>query len=230
MEVIPVIDLKGGRVVRARMGQREKYQPIVTPLSATSHPLDVARGLLSLYPFQSLYIADLDAIERRGENAAAIDRLNAAFPDVMIWVDNGIAERDAADRWLASGQGRLVIGSEAQCDGRVARHFVDNDRVALSLDFRGASFQGPTELLVNPGFWPRRVIVMTLERVGSEAGPDLGRISHIGSVASGRKMYAAGGVRGIDDVSALKQAGVAGALVASCLHDGRLTADDLDRL
>ena len=35
MEVIPVIDIKGGAVVRARMGRREQYRPIQTPLSPT---------------------------------------------------------------------------------------------------------------------------------------------------------------------------------------------------
>jgi phosphoribosylformimino-5-aminoimidazole carboxamide ribotide isomerase len=230
MEVIPVIDLKGGLVVRARMGERDKYQPIVTPLSPTSDPLDVAGGLLSLYPFASLYLADLDAIEGRGDNTATIDRLAAAFPDLVIWVDNGIAGQQAADTWLARGQGRLVIGSETQGDGSVARHFANNDRVALSLDYRGPSFQGPPELLSDPDTWPQRVIVMTLERVGSDAGPDLDRISRIRSIAPGRRIYAAGGVRGIDDLLKLKQADAAGALVASCLHDGRLSKRDLDQL
>jgi HisA/HisF family protein len=230
MEVIPVIDLKGGHVVRARMGQRHQYQPIVTPLSPSSDPLDVARGLLSLYPFQSFYVADLDAIEGRGDNTAALDALAAAFPDLIVWVDNGIAEQDAADKWLANWPGSLVIGSETQRGCSVARQFADNERVAVSLDFRGASFQGPPQLLADPALWPQRVIVMTLERVGSDAGPDLGRISAVRSAAPDRHIYAAGGVRGIDDLLRLKQAGVAGALVASCLHDGRLTKEDLRRL
>ena len=34
MEIIPVLDLKGGVVVRARMGERHLYAPIVTPLAA----------------------------------------------------------------------------------------------------------------------------------------------------------------------------------------------------
>src|SRR5262245_9451555 len=71
MEVIPVIDLRGGVVVRARMGQRDHYRPIETPLSATSDAVDVTRGLLSLFPFRTLYVADLDAIERTGNNDAA---------------------------------------------------------------------------------------------------------------------------------------------------------------
>ena len=46
MEIIPVVDLERGRVVRARLGRREEYRPIETPLSATSDPVDVARDFL----------------------------------------------------------------------------------------------------------------------------------------------------------------------------------------
>ena len=62
MEVIPVIDLKGGAVVRARLGLRQSYAPIVTTLARTSAPLDVVAGLLTIHPFRTVYIADLDAI------------------------------------------------------------------------------------------------------------------------------------------------------------------------
>src|SRR5215471_20002462 len=75
MEIIPVIDLKGDTVVHARMGRRDDYRPIRTPLSATSDPVDVTRGLLSIHPFTTLYVADLDAIERRDDNRPALDRL-----------------------------------------------------------------------------------------------------------------------------------------------------------
>ena len=77
MEIIPVIDVMGGVVVRARMGQRAQYRPIVTPLSATSDPVDVARGLLSIHAFKTLYVADLDAIAGRKDNRAALIRLRA---------------------------------------------------------------------------------------------------------------------------------------------------------
>ena len=52
-------------------------------------------------------------------------------------------------------------------------------RIVLSLDFRGDAFQGPQEILAEPALWPQRVIVMTLARVGSGAGPDLERLAAI---------------------------------------------------
>ena len=86
----------------------------------------------------------------------------------------------------------------------------------------------PPDLLANPGCWPERVIVMTLDRVGSHGGPDLDRLRAVKSAA--RKVYAAGGVRDAADLHALAEAGIAGALIASSLHNGRLTAADLQKI
>ena len=230
MEIIPVIDLKGGQVVRARMGQRDQYRPIETPLSPTSDPVDVTRGLLSVFPFRALYVADLEAIERTGNSDAILARLRAVFPHLAFWVDNGIAEPDAANRWLESSRGHLVLGSEVQRDTTLVSSLKDDPRAILSLDFRGDAFVGPPALLATPDIWPRRVIVMTLARVGSGAGPDIDRLTEIRDVAGQRHLYAAGGVRDTGDLTALKRAGIAGTLVASALHDGVLTATTMREL
>ena len=96
MKIIPVLDLQRGQVVRARFGLRSEYRPIETPLSPSSDPVDVAGGLLRLYPFQTMYVADLDAIERVGENNSSLLRLRTSFPDLALWVDNGAREIKAA--------------------------------------------------------------------------------------------------------------------------------------
>jgi phosphoribosylformimino-5-aminoimidazole carboxamide ribotide isomerase len=179
MDIIPVLDLKQGMVVHARMGRRNEYRPIETPLSPTSDPVDVARGLLRVHPFATLYVADLDAIARNGDNHAALTRLRASFPQVTLWVDNGICDCYSAWDWLEAGWGHLVLGSETQRDPKVVRHLARDARVALSLDFRGPSFQGPRALLDDAACWPQKVIAMTLARVGSGAGPDLERLCAI---------------------------------------------------
>jgi phosphoribosylformimino-5-aminoimidazole carboxamide ribotide isomerase len=230
MEIIPVIDIMDGRVVRARMGQRDQYHPIETPLSATSDPLDVAQGLLSIFPFRTLYIADLDAIMGRGNGQAALVGLKNAFPRLEIWVDNGLADKSAARIWLDGGWGHLVLGSETQADAALVENLKDDPHVVLSLDFRGDSFVGPASLLADADVWPRRVIVMTLARVGSGAGPDIARLIDIRKTSPDRQIYAAGGVRDVDDLIALKRAGIAGALIATSLHDGRLKRSDIERL
>jgi len=230
MEIIPVLDLKGGVVVRARMGERHLYAPIATPLAATSDPLDVARGLLAVHPFATLYVADLDAIEGRGDNGATLQRIKHACPGVALWVDSGIADASAAARWLDTGLGSLVLGSETQADAALVRSVAADDRVILSLDFRGADFQGPPAILDEPSIWPTRVIAMTLGRVGSGAGPDVDRLAAVRRIAAGRRIYAAGGVRDAADLAALARAGIAGALIATALHDGRLGRAEIEAL
>jgi len=228
MEIIPVIDLKGGQVVRARLGQRALYRPIETPLAPTSDPLDVTRGLLTVFPFRALYIADLDAIEGTGNSDAVLARLKAGYPELELWIDNGIADAQAARRFLDAAYGRLVLGSEAQRDTALVASLKHDPSVVLSLDFRGDAFIGPPSLLAQPDVWPARIIVMTLARVGSGAGPDLSRLGEIRARAGDAALYAAGGVRNAGDLAALKHEGIAGALVASSLHAGELTRADLE--
>ena len=230
MEVIPVLDLKEGVVVHARMGRRDQYRPIETPLASTSNPVDVARGLLAIHPFETFYIADLDAIENAGNNDAALTRLKTELPNLVFWVDNGVADLARANSWLDVGLGNLVLGSESQRDGALVRRLSGDNRVILSLDYRGDAFLGPVALLSDAADWPRKIIAMTLARVGSANGPDLNRLAAIKAAAPDKLIYAAGGVRDPADLAALQHAGIEGALVASSLHNGKLTGAQLARL
>ena len=123
LQAIPVIDLMGGQVVRARMGDRASYRPLESPLSPTSDPVDVVRGLLSVFPFATFYVADLDAIQGSGHNCQTLRRIRAEFPSLQIWVDNGVAVASAFDAFIGAGLGTPVIGSESQRDGKlIAQH------------------------------------------------------------------------------------------------------------
>jgi phosphoribosylformimino-5-aminoimidazole carboxamide ribotide isomerase len=228
LQAIPVIDLMDGEVVRARMGDRASYRSLESPLSPTSDPVAVVRGLLAVYPFPTLYVADLDAIQRNGDNFPALRRIRAKFPGLQMWVDNGAADAAALEAVIGAGLDAPVLGSESQRDSALIAQRRDSRQVVLSLDFRGDAFQGPAEILAEPGLWPQRVIVMTLARVGSSAGPDLKRFAAIRSIAGAREIYAAGGVRDAADLSALKAAGAAGALIATALHERRIVRADLE--
>ena len=230
MQAIPVIDLKRGAVVRARMGERASYPPLVSPLAPTSDPVAVVGGLIAVYPFPTLYVADLDAIEGKGDNLSTLGRLRSEFPALEMWIDNGAADSSALEALIGAGLGAPVIGSESQRDGALVSRHRDSMRVVLSLDFRGEAFQGPAEILAEPALWPRRVIVMTLARVGSGAGPDLERLAAIRSIAGNREIYAAGGVRDAADLKALKAAGASGALIATALHERRVVRADLEAI
>ena len=230
MRAIPVIDLMHGRVVRARMGDRASYRPLESPLSPTSDAVDVVRGLLGVFPFRTLYVADLDAIQGEGDNVPVLSRIRKELPALQMWVDNGAADTLAVEALIGAGLGTPVVGSESQRDSTLIAQHRDSTRIVLSLDFRGDAFQGPQEILAEPALWPHRIIVMTLARVGSGVGPDLERLASIQSIAGGREIYAAGGVRNATDLRALKKTGVSGALIATALHEQRIVRSDLETM
>lgn len=232
MDTIPVIDLKAGQVVHARRGDRANYRPIETPLSPSAEPVAVARGLMALHGFRRLYVADLDAIAGSGDNRNSVAAIHVAFPILELWVDRGIATPEAARDWAAQALGPVVVGSESSSslDLLLATLAAGGPDAVLSLDYRGEDFQGPRPILERPSDWPRRVIAMTLARVGSGAGPDLAKLQAVKAAAGpARSIYAAGGVRDASDLEALQRHGIAGALIATSLHDGRLDKAALQR-
>jgi phosphoribosylformimino-5-aminoimidazole carboxamide ribotide isomerase len=225
MLIIPVIDIRNGAVVRARAGDRKNYSPIASPLAATSAPSDVVAGFLTLHPFERIYVADLDAIEGSGDNRRDIRALTKRFPTLRFMVDAGARTGD----WRGASGVECVIGSECLRDSEAIGALNDDLDVILSLDFRCDEFLGPKPLIDRAELWPRRVIVMTLARVGAGAGPDVDRIASIIARAGERRVYAAGGVRDARDLARLEAIGAAGALVATALHDGALNLADLNR-
>jgi HisA/HisF family protein len=230
MDVIPVIDLMGGSVVHARRGERASYRPIRSTLVEGAGPLAVTAALMTLAPFRTLYVADLDAIRGQGGHDHAVAALAAAYPDTEIWVDRGETDIETPSEREIQHDGVSVIGSESFEDARTLIHALRASRGVLSLDHDVDGPLGPREIHDDPAHWPDRVIVMTLARVGSDEGPDFGRLADAVARSGGRKIYAAGGVRNLEDLAALQDLGVAGALVASALHDGRINADRLAAL
>lgn len=232
MDIIPVIDLKAGQVVHARRGDRAQYRPIETPLSRSADPVAVAEGLMALHAFSRLYIADLDAIAGTGDNQGDVAAIQRAFPALELWTDRGVGTAAAVQAWRGRHLGPAVLGSESAADLATLLDLIDagGADAILSLDYRGEAIQGPRAILECPARWPRRVVAMTLARVGSGEGPDLLRLAAIKALAGpNRAVYAAGGVRDAGDLDALVTQGIAGALVATSLHDGRIDAATLAR-
>jgi phosphoribosylformimino-5-aminoimidazole carboxamide ribotide isomerase len=230
VRVVPVLDLKGGVVVRAERGQRDLYRPIQTRLSANADPVAVASGLRRLFSFSTFYVADLDAIEGRSGNIAAMAALKSMSGHPELWIDAGIADEGGLTAALAEPSFCPVLGSESQTDNRLLAAFRHHPRLILSLDFFSDGYRGPSSFLEDAALWPQRIIVMTLARVGAAAGPDFARLAAIKQRAGSRDVIAAGGVRGEADLHALASLGIAAALVATSLHDGTLTPAQLASL
>ncbi|MSP99358.1 MAG: nickel transporter [Methylotenera sp.] len=234
MQIIPVIDLLDGVVVHAKKGKRQHYQAIQSQLSATSKPLDIVSALLALYPFTQLYIADLNAIQKTrasvSTNYNVIEAISLHFPQLSIFLDAGIKSQTELNTWQKLNV-RLVIGSEnfTQIDRyRSLNHH--QQPFILSLDFFPHGYQGPAELLTNTDYWPQDVIVMSLAHVGANQGVNQGLLAEIISRAKYFNIYAAGGIRDAADLIMLKQLGVTGALVATALHQQKISSQDIKRL
>lgn len=232
-QVIPVIDVRHGTAVKAVAGDRASYAPLVTPLAPTSHPADVACGLMALASFPVIYVADLDGIEGRDADAGLAAKIVAAT-GARVWLDSGLPPIPAIACAALSDCGPMVshvLGTESQWNCAALATLAPEQRATsiLSLDFRGEMFVGDADLLDRPDLWPVQVIVMTLAAVGGNAGPDWRRLEQVAGRAAGHaiSVYAAGGIRHRHDLDRLAEMGVSGALVASALHAGTITAADL---
>ncbi len=235
MKVIPVIDLLGGVVVHAKKGERASYQPIQSQLTQSSQALDIVAALLEVYPFEQLYIADLDAIQKlnapNASNYSVIASIKQRYPTLDLWVDAGIKSADDLSIWNMSGV-NIVIGSEnfeSLKDFLSVRELLQ-DNFILSLDYFSRGYQGPSELIVNTEYWPKNVIVMSLENVGANQGVNTQLLNTIKQLATLNNIYAAGGVRNLEDLQSLQTIGVQGALIATALHQQQITKLELDKL
>ncbi len=228
MLIIPVIDIKAGRAVRAVGGKRKAYAPVSAPLCRSDDPADLLEAYLRLHPFPVVYLADLDAITGDGDNQALIGSLAADFGEPTFWLDAGFRTAGDVNRYQATGRLRTVLGTEslASLDAYAAAKAACQTDPVLSLDFDETGFLGPRALLQQPAVWPRDLIIMALDRVGTGRGPPVadatrqkGRHEH--------RIFAAGGVRGVSDLMRLRQQGFQGALVASALLERRIGKSEL---
>jgi len=229
MFIIPVMDLLNGHVVHAKHGDRAHYQPLQSALTDGSNPLTVAAALLKHYPCQHLYIADLNAIQKLpGHHLEVIKQIAQQHPDVSLWVDAGIANQPTLKLW-AGHHFNLILGSEnfSSLDNFLEISAMLNKQFILSLDFMPHGYQGPEALIQNSQYWPEKVILMTLAKVGSQSGTDLKLISQFAQYAEQFELFAAGGVRNLNDLKSLKDMGVKGALVASALHNGQIKSSEI---
>ena len=239
MQIIPVIDLLNGVVVHAKKGERQRYQAIESQLTHSSKPLDIVSALLEYYPFQQLYIADLNAIQKRSDtsnnfksnNLGLVESITRHYPDLKLWIDAGINNDDELRLW-SQFSSNLVLGSENFAS---IEHYLNvakqiKSQPVLSLDFMPHGYQGPIELAENTLYWPKNVIMMSLAHVGTGHGVNHALLDKYKPYNGKFNLYAAGGVRGIEDLNALKHLGIHGALIATALHQKQLSYQQLDML
>ena len=226
--IIPAIDLKDSLVVHARGGARSEYRPIKTPLGSADDPVTIAHALLAITGSSALYIADLDAIEGVGNHFDLCRDLASALPRNELWIDAGFSNVTDCAFWLPLGA-TLVISSESlsSLEDWQELRAAFGESLVLSLDFAVEGTRGLAAPFTEPMYWPKRVIAMSLDRVGTANGPDVERVRGVMERAASRAVYASGGIRSIGDLEAVADAGATGALLATALHKGAITQSEI---
>lgn len=230
MEIIPVIDVLGGKVVHARGGARSQYPLLQSVLTSDCEPLKVISDVLAWQPFSTIYVADLDAILQQQHNIELYKNLAKDFPQVNFLLDAGIDSKESWQHFLDYPNIKPVIGSETLVDiGWLADSGIQQKSI-LSLDFQHGQFLGDQQLLQQPEVWAENIIAMNIDHIGAHSGPDFELLASLQRQAINSQIIAAGGVRSEQDLIDLELQGVGRVLIASALHDGRITKRSVDKV
>lgn len=248
MQVIPVLDILDGVVVRGVAGRRQEYSPIVSRLTTSCEPIAVANAIRDEFGLNHFYVADLDGILKRRPNETLYQSLMA--DDFRLLIDPGIRDASEAARIHEATGAQVIVGLET-CEtpddlSQIAAILPD---LTFSLDLQagiprvGRNDGTAAECGDAHGCWSDRadgilrqvihrkvtsIIILDLSDVGMGTGGSTDRLCRFARAEfPGIHLITGGGVRDRNDLKRLIDLGVDAALVASALHDGRLCRDDL---
>jgi len=229
-EVIPAIDIQGGRAVRLRQGRAEE----VTVFSDS--PVEVARRFVGAGAVR-LHVVDLDgAFLGKPVNGAVVRRIVAAAK-VPVQVGGGVRNFDIASRYLREGVSRVVLGTtivrSPEEVTRITKAYPG--RVAAAIDAREGrvAIRGWVEVTGLAAVDLARsmeksgvscFIYTDILRDGMKTGPNFESIREFARGLS-TPVIASGGISTVDQIAelkALERDGVCGAIIGRALYDGSL--------
>ncbi|OPX21828.1 MAG: 1-(5-phosphoribosyl)-5-[(5-phosphoribosylamino)methylideneamino]imidazole-4-carboxamide isomerase [Planctomycetales bacterium 4484_123] len=229
MDIIPAIDLRGGKVVRLSQGDYNQQRVYADDPAAVARQLESAGACW-------IHVVDLDAaLTGRRTNAEAIAGLCRAV-SAKVQLGGGVRDDRAVEAALALGVARVVIGSAALKDWAwfeaLAGRAELAGKVVLGLDARDRrlavhGWTEQTDLTVaevarRARPLPLAAIVCTdIARDGMMTGPNVELAAEVMKL-SGLPVIASGGLRDLSDVACCKQAGCAGVIIGRAWYEGRI--------
>lgn len=227
MVVIPAIDIRAGRAVRLTAGDFARETVYGDDPVAIAHSHRAAGAW-------RLHVVDLDAALGRPDNNRELVSRIVAEAEIEVQVAGGVRDPLTASAWLQAGAAAVVMGTAAVRDPEsfaetAAEH---PGQVLGALDLRGATPQvsgwtiGETiELRSLLDAWNGLplggVILTSVERDGTFAGPDLDSLRQVMSMTRHPVTYG-GGIGSLDDVLAVASAGAAGVIVGKAIYEGKV--------
>lgn len=226
MEIFPAIDLKQGCAVRLSKGEMQSAKIY------SKDPCELAKKFEDLGA-KWLHLVDLDgAFAGEAVNFKAIERI-VKSTRLRVEVGGGIRDEARIKEYLSLGVDRFILGSAALKNRDFVRGMAKLYRIVVGIDAK--------EGLVATEGWAElsRVKATDLARDYADAGvcaiicTDISRDGMLSGVnvefsrsiakASGIDTIASGGVKDMNDIIALKNAGlIAGVIVGKAYYEGTL--------
>lgn len=238
MRVIPVIDILDGQVVRGIAGQRAKYLPIKSRLTSSTDPLEVARALRSAFELDHFYVADLDGILNQRPNLAIFQRLIKDRFELIV--DAGVRNTSDATILQIAGVKQIIVALETcRSPDDLAMITATKLDITFSLDLLtgipqqrkdSTGWSNKTHVIVRQALQANvnAILPLDLTDVGMETGGSTDSLCRfIRNEFPKIRLITGGGIRGVDDLKRIRSLGVDDALIASALHDGRITPDEM---
>ena len=226
MEVIPAIDIRGGRCVRLVQGDYDRETVFA------DDPAEAARRWRDAGA-KRLHVVDLDgAREGRAVNADSVWSILAAV-DVPVQLGGGLRDLETIGGYLEAGVERVVLGTAAVKDqallasalarfpGRIVVGVDARDGIVVTEGWRDASGITASELVGQlVGLGVPRVIYTDTLRDGTLTEPNFDALETLLSDRQHLRIIYSGGVSRIDHLRRLAATGVEGAIVGRALYTG----------
>jgi len=232
MEIIPAIDLKGGKCVRLTQGRFDEVRQY------SDDPLLVAQKWKDDGATR-LHVVDLDGA-RDGrpnpENVRIVCQIVEQL-DIPVQIGGGIRSLEAAQRMLDMGLDRIIIGTAAVSDPDIAKLFgTFGDRVVLGIDATCGKvavhgWQQQTDLTATAfakdmeSRGVRRIIFTDIARDGMLTGPNIPALNAMLNAVT-IPVIASGGVGGLKDICDLAQTKAEAVIVGKALYEGAFNLMD----
>ncbi len=220
--IIPVMDLKNGKAVSGKSGNRETYTPLKTVFNKSSEPIAIAQALKKS-GFSRIYIADLDAIEGNGSNLKIAGEINQIIP---VMFDSGIKNFMDVQKIVDKVE-KIIIATETIenfDDIELIFSTFPKKNLVLSIDIKDGRVLG-NHITINfneitqiiDEIKPLEVILLDISRVGTENGVDYELIRRFISLDT--DIILGGGIT-VKDITDLHALGIKYFLVGTALHSG----------
>ncbi len=237
MILYPAIDLRHGKCVRLQQGRFDRETVYA------DDPIVVA-GNFAGAGATWLHIVDLDGTKDGTAAQSDLVRRIAAAAPLKVQTGGGIRSEALIQGHLDAGIARIVIGSLALTNPGLATGWLSRfgaDRIVLALDVK-AGDDGDWHVATHgwqtdsrqtlfavldgyAGVGLQHLLCTDIGRDGTLKGPSLALYQEIRSRYPNIQLQASGGVASLEDLRALRQTGVAGAVVGRALYEGKFTLD-----